>query len=64
MDWLAKEMGRDYRLLSEAEWEYAARGQTSSGSYPRYSWGNQASHAKANYGTDECCDGLAEGPDQ
>jgi formylglycine-generating enzyme required for sulfatase activity len=26
VDWLAKKTGKPYRLLSEAEWEYAARG--------------------------------------
>jgi formylglycine-generating enzyme required for sulfatase activity len=38
--WLAKKTGRPYRLLSEAEWEYAARGRTSSGVYLRFWFGD------------------------
>jgi formylglycine-generating enzyme required for sulfatase activity len=38
--WLKKKTGKNYRLLSESEWEYAAREQTSPGTYPRYFFGD------------------------
>jgi formylglycine-generating enzyme required for sulfatase activity len=39
-DWLARKTGKPYRLLSEAEWEYAAHGRTQPGAYPRFWFGN------------------------
>lgn len=58
--WLSRKTGKTYRLLSESEWEYVARAGTSGA----YSWGGTASHEHANYGKDECCEGLASGVDR
>ena len=66
-EWLSRETGESYRLLSEAEWEYAAR----AGSNKKYHFGNDsaelcryANHADA--GTDyewrntACSDGVGK----
>jgi formylglycine-generating enzyme required for sulfatase activity len=54
VSWLTRRTHKPYRLLTESEWEYAARGRTEPGTYPR-NW-------FASEGKDTCS--YANGLDQ
>ena len=47
-EWLSRRTGREYRLLSESEWEYVAR----AGATTDYWWGDEIGTGRAN------CDGC------
>ena len=46
VEWLGRETGGDYRLLSESEWEYVARAGTTG----KYHFGSGISSSQANFG--------------
>lgn len=60
LPWLRKKTGKDYRLLSEAEWEYVAR----AGTETPFWWGRSITTRQANYDGDYTYGGGSKGEDR
>lgn len=58
-DWLRRRTGKGFRLPSDVEWEYAARGQSAGSIFP---WGDELDEAYACYGGKEAPQPVASHP--